>query len=175
MLDDVANLVDLMYRIGEIAQKTEDREKVGIFNDAYAAVRDWQAFLGESASRMRERNWIEAKIRIDKAPSAALSPAIEKLLPHVPNFKGAMATYRQHRERYHAEILRYPSRTTIPRDRIKVILDVQEQYLRLRQVESTHKRKPRSDERAVIIDAILTLSAREDRRCAGHASYEQSD
>lgn len=132
-----STLADYMYRL---EQEMKDKSKVADLDkpivEMHDALRDWANSLGGAVSRMREENWIEAKVEVDKAFYASHSEAIDALKAHYksPILAEIIDRYRAKTKQFHETILGYPSRMIIPKDRVKTILDVQAVYLRLQQL-----------------------------------------
>ncbi|MGD0177778.1 MAG: hypothetical protein ABSA50_01350 [Candidatus Bathyarchaeia archaeon] len=131
-------VADYMYRL---EREMENKDKVTesdkpAMAEMHDALREWANSLGSVVSHMREENWIEAKVEVDKAFYASQSQAIDALKTFYENpiLAEVIDRFRDKTKQFHETILRYPSRMIIPKDRVKTILDVQAVYLRLQQL-----------------------------------------
>ncbi len=159
-----STVADYMYRL---EQEMENKDKVTgsdkpAMVEMHDALRDWANSLGGAVSHMREENWIEAKVEVDKAFYDSRSQAIDALKEHYKNpiLAEIIDRYRDKTKQFHETILGYPSRLIFPKDRVKTILDVQAVYLRLQQLYYT---LPRGSKHPG--EPSSRLPYRETRRC----------
>ncbi len=137
------NLVDYMWRVSELEKHEIDAVKKKILGDAWTALQRWQGDLGMATSSMRESKWTDAKIHIEKAHDISLSPSLDSLMRSIWQLEGAIRSHREHTQEFRERISTYPSKKiAIPKDRVGIILRVEEQLLKLHKIgvdnESDH-------------------------------------
>ncbi len=73
MYESQVNLVDYMYRMREFMYEENDIEKKKMLSRMCDGFQRWQASVGEALGNLRDANWTEAKIDIEKAYSLSQS------------------------------------------------------------------------------------------------------
>jgi hypothetical protein len=138
-----STLVQYMYALGRVIEDWKDcdsmRDKLGEMHDS---IREWAGSMGSAVYHMREENWIEAKVEIERAYFSSQLRAIDELkrFREDPLQADAIERLRGSTKQFRETILGYPSRMSIPRDRLQTILDVQSIYLRLHEIRHENPR-----------------------------------
>lgn len=140
MYESQVNLVDYMYRMGEFMYEEDDAEKKEMFSRIYDEFQRWQASVGEAIGHLRDENWTEAKIEIEEAYSLSQSGIFDSLVAINSNYKGAIEIQRRDAKKYRDTIRAYPSKLSLPADRIATIARVQELLLGLQELRSQNEK-----------------------------------
>src|SRR5438552_11876640 len=139
MRESQVHLVDYMYRMGEFMHEEADVEKKHILNRIYDEFQRWQASVGEATRHLRDENWMEAKIEIEEAYSLSQSETFNSLVTLNSNYKGAIETQRRDVKKYRDTIRLYPSKMSLPANRVATIVRVQELLLGLQELQSQNE------------------------------------
>src|SRR5712692_1819337 len=143
MYESQVNLVDYMYRMGEFMHEEDDVEKKETLSHIYDEFQRWQASVGEAIGDLREAKWTEAKIEIEEAYSLSQSEVFDSLVALNSNYKGAIEIQRRDAKKYRDTIRAYPSKLSLPADRVATIGRVQELLLGLQEVRSQNEKDPK--------------------------------
>jgi len=139
MRESQVHLVDYMYRMGEFMHEEADVEKKHMLNRIYDEFQRWQASVGEATRHLRDENWMEAKIEIEEAYSLSQSETFNSLVTLNSNYKGAIETQRRDVKKYRDTIRLYPSKMSLPANRVATIVRVQELLLGLQELQSQNE------------------------------------
>jgi len=140
MYESQVNLVDYTYRMAEFMHEEADVEKKHMLNRIYDEFQRWQASVGEATRHLRDENWTEAKIEIEEAYSLSQSGIFDSLVTLNSNYKGAIEIQRRDAKKYRDTIRSYPSKLSLPADRVTTIARVQELLLGLEELRSQNDR-----------------------------------
>jgi len=136
MYTNEVNLVDYMWRVSDMADHESEPKRKQMLAEATDSLQRWQAHLGIAISQMRESRWNDVKIEIEKADDVAREPSLDSLMKSVWQFKGAIEVQRKENLDFRSRVKTYPSRLTIPKDRISTILKLQVQLLKLHEIRN---------------------------------------
>ena len=133
------NLMDYMCRVSEFILEERDDKKKIMLSQAWDVIQRWQGDIGETIADLRESNWNDAKIAVDKAYDLSLSADLDSFVLEYQNFRGAITLQREDTEKFRSKIREYPSKVVIPESRVSTILRVQERLLGLLRIRGTNE------------------------------------
>lgn len=133
-------LVDYMYRIGEFSNKEKNPQKKQTLDKIYTVLQTWQDYVWTTVSKMRESNWIEAKVSIDLAYEVSCAKEMDSLIRLYSNYRSAIEEHRKDAERFRTIVLGYPSKIRIPIERTDTIFQGQSILLSLLQIRAENEK-----------------------------------
>jgi len=139
MRESQVHLMDYMYRMAEFMNEEDDVEKKHMLNRIYDEFQRWQASVSEATRHLRDENWMEAKIEIEEAYLLSQSETFDSLATLNSNYKGAIEIQRRDAKKYRDTIRSYPSKLSLPANRVATIVRVQELLLGLQELQSQNE------------------------------------